>query len=82
MRKLNYVEKVVIKKMATEIFERIFEKEVAEKTAGICLKAIFKQIEAAKWFQNDGIILTEHIENILGTLIINSLEFMLKEEQD
>lgn len=82
MRKLNYAEKVVIKKMVTEIFERIFEKEVAEKATDICLKAVFKQVEKEKWFQNDGIILTEYIENILGTLIINSLEFMLKEEQD
>lgn len=82
MKFLNWTEKMVIQKMITETLERAFDKDMAHEIYLAYSEAVFSEVENSEWFQDDKDILMEHIEQILGWLMIDSAKFRFEGEQD
>ena len=80
MRFLTWTDKMVIQKMMLENLERAFDKEMAHEIYLAYSEAVFREVENSEWFQNNKDILTEHIEKILGVLMIDSAKFMFEGE--
>lgn len=80
MRFLTWTDKMVIQKMMLENLKRVFDKEMAHEIYLVYSKAVFREVESSEWFQDGKNILAEHIEQILGILMIDAAKFMFEGE--
>ena len=80
MRFLTWAEKMVIQKMMEDALNRVFSQDMAKEIYLAYSEAVFSAVEQSEWFQNDEDILMEHIEQILGWLMVDSAKFMFEGE--
>lgn len=80
MKTLTWTEKMVIQNMMVETLRRIFDRELVQDIYLAYSEAVFREIECSDWFQDDKNILTEYIEQILGTLMVDAGKFMFEGE--
>lgn len=80
MKFLTWTEKQLIQTMMIETLERAFDKDMAREVYQIYSEPVFREVENSEWFMNDKPILTEHITQILGILMIDSAKFMFEGE--
>ena len=80
MKFLTWTEKQLIQTMMIETLERAFDKDMAHEVYQTYSKPVFREVENSEWFMNDKPILTEHITQILGVLMIDSAKFMFEGE--
>lgn len=80
MRFLTWTEKMVIQKMMEDALNRVFSQDMAKEIYLAYSEAVFSAVEQSEWFQNDEDILMEHIEQILGWLMVDSAKFMFEGE--
>ena len=72
MNLLTWLEKMLIQKMMIETLERAFNQEMAQEIYRAYSEAVFHKVENSEWFQDDEDIVVEHIEEILGALMIDA----------
>lgn len=80
MKFLTWTEKQLIQTMMIETLERAFDKDMAREVYQTYSEPVFREVENSEWFMNDKPILTEHITQILGILMIDSAKFMFEGE--
>lgn len=82
MKFLTWTEKQLIRNMMLETLERAFDRDMAHEVYLAYLETVFRKVESSEWFTEDKPILTEHITQILGVLMIDCAKFMFEGEQD
>lgn len=82
MKFLTWTEKMIVKKIALEILEQAFNKDIANAIYLACSEPLFNEVEQSEWFQDDKPILAEYIEAILGAFIEDALRFKFEGEQE